>query len=216
MWPYKYFLRCEIKTAVAIVDKKPKERKIALKERKGEAMEYYLMFLASTLLLCIFFMAFALIYSPNTEAMTETIGATPGMDKQKECCKLGDTKHKNPTVYVACEIKMSYDTDIVGVFSTLEAAEKYCEYKRIVGGDSLFYAEAHGVDEKHIPSEVGIQIIKNDDDEGDYVDFFDLEKHAEWDKDNNENVIKGMISYNGESIEELRRMARFMKDLVAK
>ena len=184
-------------------------------------MEYYLMFLASTLLLCIFFIAFALIYSPKTELMTEIepeimIGATPGMDKQKECCKLGDTKHKNPTVYVVCEVKMSYDTDIVGVFSTLEAAEKYCEYKRIVGGDSFFYAEAHGVDEKHIPSEVGIQIIKNDDDDGDYIDFFDLEKHTEWDKDNNENVIRGKMSYNGESIEELRRMARLMKDLVTK
>lgn len=182
-------------------------------------MEYYLMFLASTLLLCIFFMAFALIYSPKTELMTEIepeimIGATPGMDKQKECCKLGDTKHKNPTVYVVCEVKMSYDTDIVGVFSTLEAAEKYCEYKRIVGGDSFFYAEAHGVDEKHIPSEVGVQIIKWED--GDYVDFFDLEKHTELDEDDNENVIRGKMSYNGESIEELRRMARLMKDLVTK
>ena len=180
-------------------------------------MEYYLMFLASTLLLCIFFMAFALIYSPKTEVMTDIEPeATAGMDKQKECCKLGDINHEKQVVYVACEIKMSYDTDIVGVFSTLEAAEKYCEYKRIVGGDSFFYAEAYGVDEKHIPSEVGIQIIKNDDDDGDYIDFFDLEKHTEWDKDNNENVIKGKMSYNGESIEELRRMARLMKDLVTK
>lgn len=211
-----HFLRCENETALAIVDKKQKERKIALKERKGEAMEYYLMFLASTLLLCIFFMAFSLIYSPKPEITTETTEATPGMDKQKECCKLGDTNRKNPIVYVACEVKMSYDTDIVGVFSTLEAAEKYCEYKRIVGGDSFFYAEAHGVDEKHIPSEVGIQIIKNGDDEGDYVDFFDLEKHTEWDEDDNENVIRGMISYSGESIEKLRHMARFMKDTVVK
>ena len=147
-------------------------------------------------------------------ATKTTTGATPGMDKQKECCKLGDTKHKNPTVYVVCEVKMSYDTDIVGVFSTLEAAEKYCEYKRIVGGDSFFYAEAHGVDEKHIPSEVGVQIIKGEN--GDYVDFFDSEKHTECDKDDNENVIRGTISYSGESIEKLRRMARFMKDAVVK
>ena len=212
-----HFLRCENETALAIVDKKQKERKIALKERKGEAMEYYLMFLASTLLLCIFFMAFALIYSLKTEVMTEIeTEATAGMDKQKECRKLKDINHEKQVVYVACEIKMSYDTDIVGVFSTLEAAEKYCEYKRIVGGDSFFYAEAHGVDEKHIPSEVGIQIIKNGDDEGDYVDFFDLEKHTEWDEDDNENVIRGMISYSGESIEKLRHMARFMKDTVVK
>lgn len=179
-------------------------------------MEYF-MFLASMLVICIFLMAFALIYSPKPEIEPEImIGATPGMDKQKECCKLEDTNSKNPIVYVACEVKMSYDTDIVGVFSTLEAAEKYCEYKRIVGGDSFFYAEAHGVDEKHIPSEVGIQIIKNDDDEGDYVDFFDLEKHTEWDEDDNENVIRGTISYSGESIEKLRHMARFMKDTVVK
>lgn len=181
------------------------------------------MFLVFMLVTCIFLMAFALIYSPNTEVMTEIeteiepeimIGATPGMDKQKECYKLGDTNRKNPTVYVVCEVKMSYDTDIVGVFSTLEAAEKYCEYKRIVGGDSFFYAEAHGVDEKHIPSEVGVQIIKGEN--GDYVDFFDSEKHTECDKDDNENVIRGTISYSGESIEKLRRMARFMKDAVVK
>lgn len=210
MLAYKHFLRCEIKTAVAIVDKKPKERKIALKERKGEAMEY-LVFLASMLVTCILLMAFALIYSPKPEITTE---ATPGRDKRKECCELEDTNSKNPAVYVVCEVKMSYDTDIVGVFSTLEAAEKYCEYKRIVGGDSFFYAEAHGVDEKHIPSEVGVQIIKREN--GDYVDFFDSEKHTEWGKDDNENVIRGTISYSGESVEKLRRMARFMKDMVVK
>ena len=175
----------------------------------------FLMLLVFMLLTGIFLMAFALIYSPKAEIEPEfmpeiMIGATPGMDKQKECCKLEDTKYKNPTVYVVCEVKMSYDTDIVGVFSTLEAAEKYCEYKRIVGGDSFFYAEAHGVDEKHIPSEVGVQIIKGKN--GDYVDFFDSEKHTECDKDDNENVIRGTISYSGESIEKLRRMARFMKD----
>ena len=147
-------------------------------------------------------------------ATKTTTEATPGMDKQKECCKLEDTNSKNPIVYVVCEVKMSYDTDIVGVFSTLEAAEKYCEYKRIVGGDSFFYAEAHGVDEKHIPSEVGVQIIKGEN--GDYVDFFDSEKHTEWDKDDNEDVIRGTISYSGESIEKLRHMARFMKDVVVK
>ena len=179
----------------------------------------FLMLLVFMLLTGIFLMAFALIYSPKTEVMTEIepeimIRATPGMDKQKECCKLGDISHKNPIVYVVCEVKMSYDTDIVGVFSTLEAAEKYCEYKRIVGGDSFFYAEAHGVDEKHIPSEVGVQIIKGEN--GDYVDFFDLEKHTECDKDDNENVIRGTISYSGESIEKLRHMARFMKDTVTR
>lgn len=46
--------------------------------------------------------------------------------------------------------------------------------------------------------------------------LFDSEKHTEWDKDDNENIIRGTISYSGESVDKLRRMARFMKDTVVK
>ena len=142
--------------------------------------------------------------------LAETIMVTPGMDKPRRDEKL------NNTVYVVCEVKMSYDTEIVGVFSTQEEAEKYCKYKRIVGGDSFFYAEAHGVNEKKIPTEIGVEIIEPEDSSDEtIVDFFDSEKYISWARDKgNENVIKGSIRYNGESIETLRELARLMKEMV--
>lgn len=211
MCPYKHFLRCENKTAIATIDKTKRKKNCA--KRKGDAMEY-LAFLASMLVTCIFLMAFALIYSPKAEVMTEVEPeATPGMDKQKECCELGDVSRKTPNAYIVCEIKMNYETEIVGVFSTQREADKYCEYMGIVGGDSFFYVEEHALDKKHIPSKIGVEFITSDPDM--IVDFFDLEKRVDM-PEYNENVVRGTISYSGESIEKLRRMARFMKDAVVK
>lgn len=172
----------------------------------------YLMFLIFMLMICILLMAFALTCPPKAED-------TPGMDKQEERSKLEDSmsdKNKiDGIVYVACEIKMSYDTEVVGVFDTLEEAEKYCEYKGIVGGDSFFYATAHGINEKKIPREIGVEIIESRSET--IVNFFDSEKSIKWGKDDsNENVIRLKLVYNGEPVEELKEMAIKAKGMITK
>ena len=170
----------------------------------------YLMFLIFMLLIGILLMAFALTCPPKAEVMTED---TRGMDKQKECCELGDVSRKTPNAYIVCEIKMNYETEIVGVFSTQREADKYSEYMGIVGGDSFFYVEEHALDKKHIPSKIGVEFITSDPDM--IVNFFDLEKRVDM-PEYNENVIRGTISYHGESEEELKEMAIKAKGMIAK
>lgn len=161
----------------------------------------YLMFLTFMLVTCIFLMAFALIYSPKAEVMTEIEPeATPGMDKQRSDCLVA---------YIACEITQGCETEILGVFSTKEAAEEYCEYKRVVTDGSFFYVEKHGVDERQIPKRIGVEAIRDE------IHFFDSEKDIPWGKDpNNEDVIRFSMDYDGQSLVETKKVARFIKECV--
>ena len=138
----------------------------------------------------------AMIY----RATNTTTEATPGMDKQRSDCLVA---------YIACEITQGYETEILGVFSTKEAAEEYCEYKRVVSDGSLFYVEEHGVDERKIPKRIGVEVICDE------IYFFDSEKDVPWGKDpNNEDVIRFSMDYDGQSLAETRKTAKFIKECV--
>ena len=129
-----------------------------------------------------------------------TTEAAPGMDKQRSDCL---------AAYIVCEITQGHETEILGVFSTKEAAEKYCDYKRVVNDGSFFYVKEHGVDEKQIPKRIGVEIIRDE------VNFFDSEKDVPWGKDpNNEDVVRFPMDYDGQSLAETRKAAKFIKKCV--
>lgn len=138
----------------------------------------------------------AMIY----RATNTTTEAAPGMDKQRGDCL---------AAYIVCEITQGYEKEILGVFSTKEAAEKYCDYKRVVNDDSFFYVKEHGVDEKQIPKRIGVEAIRDE------IHFFDSEKDIPWGKDpNNEDVIRFSMGYDGQSLAETQKAARLIKECV--